>query len=44
MDAGTTGLVAAVDQTENPAWTLTGTGIDQTAFTAIAAKLALIDQ
>ncbi len=44
VDAGTAGLVAAVDQPENPAWVLTGTGIDQAAFSAIARKLALIDQ
>ncbi len=44
IDAGTAGLVAAVDQPENPAWVLTGTGIDRAAFSAIAAKLALIDQ
>ncbi len=44
VDAGTAGLVAVVDQTANPAWVLTGTGIDRAAFTAIAAKVALIDQ
>jgi hypothetical protein len=44
IDAGTAGLVAAVDQPDNPAWLLTGTGIDRAALSAIAGKLALIDQ
>jgi len=38
------GFAAVVDQTENPAWLLTGTGLDQGAFTGFAAKLHLIDQ
>jgi hypothetical protein len=37
-------LAAVVDETENPAWLLTGTGIDQGDFSAIAARLHLIDQ
>ena len=37
-------FAAVVDQTENPAWLLTGTDLDQGAFTGIAAKLHLIDQ
>lgn len=36
-------LAAVVDETENPAWLLTGTGIDRDDFTSIAAKLHLID-
>lgn len=44
VDAGTAGLVAVVDRTENPAWLLTGTGIGRSDFASIAAKLALIDQ
>jgi hypothetical protein len=38
------GFVAAVDETENPAWLLTGTGLGRDDFTAIAAKLHLIDR
>lgn len=38
------GFAAVVDVTENPAWLLTGTGIGQKDFTAIAAKLRLLDQ
>jgi hypothetical protein len=38
------GFAAVVDETENPAWLLTGTGLDQAAFTGIAAKLQLIDE
>jgi hypothetical protein len=38
------GFAAVVDQTENPAWLLTGTGLSQGDFTGIAAKLHLIDQ
>ena len=38
------GFAAAVDVTENPAWLLTGTGIDRDDFTTIAAKLHLIDR
>ena len=38
------GFAAAVDETENPAWLLTGTGLDRDDFTAIAAKLHLIDR
>lgn len=34
---------AVVDQTENPAWVLTGTGISAKDFKVIAAKLALLD-
>jgi hypothetical protein len=37
-------LAAVVDETENPAWRLTGTDIDQDDFTSIAAKLHLLDQ
>jgi hypothetical protein len=40
----TDGFAAAVDETENPAWLLTGTGLDRDDFTAIAAKLHLIDR
>jgi hypothetical protein len=39
-----TGLVAVVDQTENPAWLLTGTGIEPKDFRTIAARLHLLDQ
>ncbi len=38
------GFAAVVDVTENPAWLLTGTGIGQKDFAAIAAKLRLLDQ
>ena len=38
------GFAAAVDETENPAWLLTGTGLDRDDFTSIAAKLHLIDR
>ena len=38
------GYAAAVDETENPAWLLTGTGIDRADFASIAAKLHLIDR
>ncbi len=37
------GFAAVVDETENPAWLLTGTGLSQKDFTAIAAKLRLLD-
>lgn len=37
-------LSAVVDATENPAWLLTGTGIDAKDFKTIAAKLHLLDQ
>jgi hypothetical protein len=40
----TGGFAAVVDETENPAWLLTGTGLDRDDFTAIAAKLHLIDR
>ena len=39
-----TGLVAVVDQTENPAWLLTGTGLEPKDFKTIAARLHLLDQ
>ena len=38
------GFAAAVDETENPAWLLSGTGLDRDDFTGIAAKLHLIDR
>lgn len=38
------GFAAVVDVTENPAWLLTGSGINQKDFGAIAAKLRLLDQ
>ncbi len=37
-------LSAVVDETENPAWLLTGTGIDARDFRTIAAKLHLLDR
>jgi hypothetical protein len=37
-------LSAVVDESENPSWLLTGTGIDQKDFKTIAAKLHLLDQ
>ena len=37
-------LSAVVDETENPAWLLTGTGIDAKDFRTIAAKLHLLDR
>jgi hypothetical protein len=37
-------LAAVVDETENPAWLLTGTGIDRDDFSSIAARLHLVDQ
>lgn len=37
------GFAAVVDATENPAWLLTGTGLSQKDFSAIAAKLRLLD-
>ena len=40
----TGGFAAVVDETENPAWLLTGTGLDRDEFSAIAAKLHLIDR
>jgi hypothetical protein len=36
-------LSAVVDETENPAWLLTGSGIDPKDFKTIAAKLHLLD-
>jgi hypothetical protein len=44
LSSASGGLAAVVDETENPAWLLTGTGIDQGAFASIAAKLHLLDQ
>ncbi len=35
---------AVVDETENPAWLLTGSSISQKDFVSIAAKLHLIDR
>ncbi len=37
-------LSAVVDASENPAWLLTGTGIDARDFKTIAARLHLLDQ
>jgi hypothetical protein len=37
-------LTALVDGTENPAWLLTGTGIEETEFRGLAAALHLIDE
>jgi hypothetical protein len=39
-----TGWAAVVDETENPAWLLTGTGLTEKDFRAIAANLHLLDQ
>ncbi len=44
LSASSGALAAVVDETENPAWLLTGTGIGQGDFTSIAAKLHLLDQ
>lgn len=42
IEAGS--LAALVDGTENPAWLLTGTGIEDADFRALAAALHLIDE
>ncbi len=44
LSSTSSGLSAVVDQTENPAWLLTGTGIDPKDFKTIAARLHLLDQ
>jgi len=44
LSSSTDGYAAAVDETENPAWLLTGTGLDHDDFTSIAAKLHVIDK
>ncbi|MGZ8502608.1 MAG: PT domain-containing protein [Candidatus Limnocylindrales bacterium] len=38
------GLAAVVDASENPAWLLTGSGLTEKEFRAIAANLHLLDQ
>lgn len=38
------GLAAVVDKSENPAWLLTGSGVTEKDFRAIAANLHLLDQ
>jgi hypothetical protein len=43
MSGSSGALAAVVDETENPAWLLTGTGIGQGDFSSIAAKLHLLD-
>jgi hypothetical protein len=44
LSSTASGLAAVVDEAENPAWLLTGTGLGQGDFASIAAKLHLIDQ